>query len=1042
MELRTNRQARIALLSIAVLLNILIVLITALGIEQLHRRHLREAEIQSQNIAQALDMAVSEEIRKIDLSLRTVIAEIDRHPSIYEEEPWKRINSLLHQQKASLPETEAWSVTDARGRITFHSSTAGPAKFSIEDRPYFQKLKADNRDRLHLSKPMLSRITNERIVVFARRFNYPNGMLRGLVVIPLRVSYFNRILSEYDTGRGGTTCLRFDDFELLTRILWTASGDASSITESSTPNLPHDRIWTGSSEGTFQAPSSFDEENRITSFRKLAGADLYAVAGISVQTFLKDWRDFSVKLSVVAGLCLLSINALLFFLFRLWLRQQRHATELRSSLEDLQQRDRALLAAQEAGNLGTYTIKLPEGYWVGSQKLHEIFSVDASYPHTIAGWESRVHPDDQAGLNHHFYEEVLQQHKKFDHEYRIVIGSADEVRWVHGLGVLEFDANGQPVSLNGTISNTTARRRAEERLKLTQEVFQSTAEGILVTDKEGTILETNPAFTTITGYSYDEARGRNPRILRSDKQDPQVYTELWQSLRTRGRWDGELINQRKDGSLYTQQSRLFAIYDARGEISHYCAVISDITALKTTQKRLEHIAYHDELTGLANRILLTDRMLEAISECRRNETELLAVCHLDIDSFKEINDAWGQAIGDEILIQMARRLSFCIRAGDTVARLGGDEFVVVLGGLKTEASTKSGISRLIRIATEPYLIDMTEIHLTVSVGVTIYPYDPSNEPDVLIRHADQAMYDAKRSGKNSMRFFDPEIEQRLRNNQEIHDRLIDALARDELCLYYQPKVDLKTGRISGLEALVRWDHPEKGLLPPGDFLPAIEATDLTLPVGEWILHKALQQRQLWLAAGLDLPVSVNIFSRHLQRPDFVERLDIILSAYPDLDPQQLELEIVETTALEDIQRASKCIEGCKKFGIRFALDDFGTGFSSLTYLRQLAAGTVKIDRSFVKDILHNQADHALVNGIISMAHSMGRDVVAEGVETIEHGTVLLRSGCNHAQGYGIARPMRADAVAAWVESWTAPDAWKEALQSNVIYFSTQDKAAF
>ena len=545
-----------------------------------------------------------------------------------------------------------------------------------------------------------------------------------------------------------------------------------------------------------------------------------------------------------------------------------------------------------------------------------------------------------------------------------------------------------------------------------------------MTNLDGTILETNPAFTQITGYSNTEAQGQNPRILKSGMQDQAFYRDLWHSITTTGLWQGELINRRKSGELYTQYSRISAIFDSRGEISKYCAVISDITELKNSQERLEYVAYHDELTGLINRPLLSTHMRKLMSLCRRNENELLAVCHLDIDEFKKINDEWGHPFGDELLIEIARRLKLGIRNGDVVARLGGDEFVVVLSGLKSESDVGSGVSRFLQCATRPFSAGRISVEPTISVGVAIYPTDNEEEPDVLIRHADQAMYEAKRNGKNCIRFFDPDTERRFRENIEQYERLAEALAHDELCLYYQPKVAFDTGEIVGVEALLRWNHPDKGVLPPGAFLSVIEGTDLTVPVGEWILHKALQQRRKWIAEGLDISVSVNVFSRHLLRSDFPERLKNVLAAYPDLDPAMLELEIVETTNLDDIHRASGCIAACRRLGIPFSLDDFGTGYSSLTYLRELATETVKIDRSFVQEILNNAEDSAVVRGIVGMAHSMGRKVVAEGVETIEHGVPLIRCGCDYAQGFGIARPMPPEALREWTKSWERPSLWQ------------------
>ena len=1021
------------LVVIAIVLNAIIVLTTAIGISRHHSHHLSEAEIRSQSIASAIDMAVSEEIRKIDLSLNTVIAEIAKSPSLGKTAR-DSIHRLIRQQMASLPETEAWSITDDDGRIIFHSSLSGAATFSVGDRTYFQELKSEKSDRLILSKPLQSRLTRDRIVILAKSYAKADGSFGGVVAIPLSLGFFNRILSHYEVGTKGTAGLRYRDGESLTRVL--RKNNRSEATEFGTAD--DSRLTTlmtaGEATGTFQTRSSFDGIDRVVCFRRMSHPDLYVLVSVSSHDFLAEWESFSKKIIVCVGLFLLIGNGLLLLLYRVWKRQQDHAAKLSDSLACLRESDRALLAAEQAGELGTFTIDLRDRTWGASERLFQIFGADHDFPRTLEAFVSLVYAQDRALIRKHYYIDVLGEHRKLDCEYRIVHQKSGELVWVHCLGVLEFDPDGNVRSLSGTIKDVTARKRVQERLILTQEVFQSAHEGILVTDKDGTIIETNPAFSIITGYSNEEVKGKNPKILQSGKHDAEFYKALWSSLTRDACWEGQFINRRKDGHQYIQHSKIFSLRDAQGNISRYCAVISDVTALDESQRRLEYIAYHDELTGVANRTLLADRMQNAMALCRRRDSELLAVCHIDIDAFKEINDQWGHDVGNALLIELAHRLSSTIRAGDTIGRMGGDEFVVVLAGMQTEESVKTGISRLIRESTAPFAKGSEIIEFSLSTGVTIYPLDKVEEPEVLIRHADQAMYEAKRGGKNNIRFFDPGTEQRLRHHQEIHDQLADAVTRDELCLHYQPKVDLKTGEISGFEALVRWNKPGQGLVFPGDFLPAIEATELTLAVGEWILHRALGDLLKWRAAGFDSSVSVNIFGRHLQRTDFVDRLGVILAAYPELQPGKLELEIVETTAIEDMQRVSKCIAGCAKYGVRFALDDFGTGFSSLTYLRQLPAETVKIDRSFVKDLLDNEQDHALVQGIIGMAHAMGREVVAEGVETLEHGCALLRYGCNYVQGYGIARPMPAESVVDWAASWKMPALWSEERLSNVIHF--------
>jgi len=462
----------------------------------------------------------------------------------------------------------------------------------------------------------------------------------------------------------------------------------------------------------------------------------------------------------------------------------------------------------------------------------------------------------------------------------------------------------------------------------------------------------------------------------------------------------------------------------------------DALSLADSYERLERMAFYDELTGLPNRALLSDRMRQSMAECRRRNGSRLAVCCLDLDGFKEINDRWGHAVGDRLLFEVALRLRRCTRDNDTVARLGGDEFVVLFSDLGDESDACEAVSRLIDFVGEPCSIGPARPKIALSVGVTLYPSGTAEEPDALLRQADQAMYEAKRNGRNRMHFFDLESERFLRERQTHYDRLVEALAQGEFRLHYQPKVDLRSGQPIGVEALLRWQHPQRGLLPPSDFLPVIESSELTLPVGEWIIHEALRQQQRWRAQGVNMRISVNLFALHLQRPDFVERLRDILQVYPDGEAGMLELEVVETTALEDLDEITARIRGCMELGVDFALDDFGTGYSSLTYLRELPARQVKIDRSFVRDMLDNENDRALVESIVGMAHTLGRQVVAEGVETLAHGVPLIRCGCDCAQGYGIARPMPPEELPGWLATWSMPPVWAEAVRHDVIFFGS------
>jgi diguanylate cyclase (GGDEF)-like protein len=430
------------------------------------------------------------------------------------------------------------------------------------------------------------------------------------------------------------------------------------------------------------------------------------------------------------------------------------------------------------------------------------------------------------------------------------------------------------------------------------------------------------------------------------------------------------------------------------------------------------------LTNLPNRLLLADRLQQAMTQAQRRGQQL-AVTYLDLDGFKSINDRYGHDVGDQLLIALAKRMRDTLRDGDTIARIGGDEFVAVLIDLNETSDSLPLLNRLLVAAAEPVRQGDRMLQVSASLGVTFYPQTSELDADQLLRQADQAMYQAKLAGKSRYHFFDADQDSSLRGHHESVERIRLALERREFVLYYQPKVNMRSGKVVGAEALIRWQHPERGLLSPALFLPVIEDDPLAIAIGEWVIDTALQQIEVWRDAGLDLPVSVNVGARQLQQPDFMDHLQALLAAHPRVAPSRLELEILETSALNDMAQVSAVIEACSQRGVTFALDDFGTGYSSLTYLKRLRVTLLKIDQSFVRDMLDDPDDLNILAGVIGLADAFKRGVIAEGVETVAHGTALLHMGCELAQGFGIARPMPGEAMLAWSTAWRPDPAWDE-----------------
>jgi len=590
----------------------------------------------------------------------------------------------------------------------------------------------------------------------------------------------------------------------------------------------------------------------------------------------------------------------------------------------------------------------------------------------------------------------------------------------------------------------TARKQTEERLRLAASVFTGAREGITITDLKGTILDVNDAFSRITGYSRAEVLGKNPRMLKSGLQSKEFYEKMWGAIQHNGHWSGEIWNRSKDGDIFAEALTINTIQDANGQPTQYVALFSDITEIKRHEQQLEHIAHYDPLTGLPNRVLLTNRLRQAMAQSLRNK-QMLAVAYFDLDGFKAINDEHGHSVGDALLTAVAFRLRRVMREGDTLGRLGGDEFAAVLLDVSNAESVTPAVQRMLAAAAEEVQIGEVNLQVSACCGVTYYPQQEEVDADVLLRQAGQAMYQAKLAGKNRIQNFDASEDLLTRSRLENLAHIRNALNERQFVLHYQPKVNMRSGKVIGAEALLRWQHPERGLLPPGMFLPVIEGDPLTIELGEWVIESVLRQMESWQAAGFEMPVSVNLSALELQEPEFADRLRARLAAHPQVNPSSLEFEILETSALQDLAQSSQVVAACRELGVSIALDDFGIGYSSLTYLKRLPANVLKIDQSFVRDMVDDLESLNILEGIMGLAAAFQRDVIAEGVETVEHGLMLLQMGCELAQGYGIARPMPADALPVWAASWQPDARWAEvppvhAGNRHVLYACVEHRA--
>ncbi len=560
-----------------------------------------------------------------------------------------------------------------------------------------------------------------------------------------------------------------------------------------------------------------------------------------------------------------------------------------------------------------------------------------------------------------------------------------------------------------------------EKLTLAASVFDHAQDGIFITDTEFNIIDVNRSFTKITGYHKDPILRHKPAELGFGFQDHHYFDKAFKALKDRRSFRGEVWNLHADGNVYAAWLDIFSVTNADEVITHYVGIFSDITEVKVQQKNLEHMAYHDPLTQLPNRAMFSDRLNHALKSSA--EDEMLAICYFDLDGFKPVNDELGHEAGDKLLVELAKRIQNVMKEGDTSARLGGDEFAMLLN-VNSKDECVRALDSLLDTIKKPYTIDnMCIDKIGASIGYTIYPEDLS-EPDTLIRHADHAMYYVKVHGRGFHHQFNSQVTDSDKDYVQKKNAIKLALPNQEFVMHYQPKVNMYTGKVAGAEALIRWEHPEKGLVPPSEFIPIIEEdVSLTIALGEWVIDTSLQQIHEWQEKGLSIKVSVNISPKHMMQANFAERMSDLLSKHPSVSATLLELEITETAVIEDIDLIANTIKACREMGLSFALDDFGVGYSSLTYLRRLPVEVIKVDQSFVRDMLQDSDDMALVSSVISLGNSFGLDVVAEGVESPEHGVELMGMGCQYAQGYGISKPIDASAFYRWATEYQPDERW-------------------
>ena len=870
---------------------------------------------------------------------------------------------------------------------------------------------------LMVSAPTLNPLNSERVLYLARSQRLPDGMVVA-VVAELQLSLLSALLNPEDDSQRLTVTLEKESGQLL------VSYPMVDVLIGQTLHPALESLKGGA--GAQDMPGRLQAEPSVTAVHPTLYAGLLLSVGMPLRSALAQWQS---QRNIVLGGTAVLLFLILGGSWATWRGFSRMAAAraevalANTRLQDANQQLAGSLSLVEATLEATGEAVLVIGNDGRIQHYNALLAVALRMPEAV------LTSGDMAQLRNLLLDQLQNPAEYLDGNARAYASPTAEVRdqLVFKDGRV-FQRHSLPQLLDGQVmgrvwsfQDVTAFKEAERKLQLAASVFSHAHEGISITDAAGNIVDVNDTFIRITGYEREEVVGKNPRILQSGRQSPEYYAAMWRELLEQGRWSGEVWNRRKSGEVYAEQLSISAVRDVDGKVQHYVSLFTDISSIKQHEQQLEHIAHFDALTNLPNRVLLADRLHQGMAQTQRRG-QYLAVVYLDLDGFKAVNDQYGHAVGDEFLVALARSMNAALRDGDTLARIGGDEFVAVLVGLPQAHDCEPVLARLLQAAADPVALGELLLRISASIGVTIFPQDGA-DADLLLRHADQAMYVAKQNGKNRYHLFDLEQDAAVQSQRESLAHVRHALENRQFVLHFQPKVNLQTGEVTGAEALIRWQHPERGLLAPGLFLPVIEDHPISIELGEWVIATALSQMSAWQSIGLHLPVSVNISAHQLQQGNFDQRLKTLLDCQPDVNASSLELEILETSALEDIAQVSEAMHACRALGVHFALDDFGTGYSSLTYLRRLPAEVIKIDQSFVRDMLDSPDDLSIIKGVIGLAAAFRRDIIAEGVETKAHGTLLLSMGCIKVQGFGIARPMPAAALPDWAANWHVTKGW-------------------
>lgn len=961
-----------------------------------------EAQITARSQAELIEARFEATLRRGDADLEELISQIPAEALDKAAAPRFRgqIEADLERHRLAFPEVAGFRVIDANGTVLYIAG--GGSYASLGDRSYFTRLRERPDAGIVFSEALTSRITGRATIVAARAIRAPDGTFRGIVSAAIELDYFERLFQTVRLGKTGALAIRRSDTHALVVRQPPAPAEINRALEPSHPI--YQRIASGALTGTLEFAAQADGVSRIYAYRVLEKYPFYVVAGLSEADIMATWRNRSMIVGGIGLGLFWCLGLVLVWLFRAQKRELLAAAEVQRHQDQLK-------AAQRIAQLGSWEIDLATRSVACSEELCRIFEFAAAESGVAHDdFLARVHPDDRAEVDQAL-SDAMGERRQVSLKHRLLMPDG-RVKYVQEYCEPKGGEDGTPLRLIGTAQDVTGQHQMEARMQLLVSAFQYSGEAILITDSDNNIITINPAFTRLTGYQPEDVVGRNPRLLSAGRTTATEYRRMWQDINERGFWQGEIWDRRKDGGIYPKWMSISVIRDDEGCIRYHVAHFTDVTAERAAEAKLHHMAHHDVLTGLLNRFSLKGRLDQALATARRDGSRA-ALLFVDLDRFKAVNDTLGHHVGDLLLVEVAERLTASVRDSDVVARVGGDEFVIMLSGIEHSGSVAKVAEKIVRNIGDPYLIDGHDLFTTPSIGIAIFPTD-GEDGDTLLKNADAAMYHAKTAGRNNFQFFDAKMNDSVLERLKIEHGLRQALSRDEFRLHFQPIIDLASGQVVKVEALVRWQHPEKGLLLPGKFIGIAEESGLIQPLGEWVFWAACKQLADFRAAGIfGVQMAVNISAVQLRNGNLPILAKGAIEAF-GLKGSELVFEITESVAMQQPDETVRILDILHDMGIGLAIDDFGTGYSSLSYLRLFPIGLLKLDRSFVQEIGQSADGAVICDATIGLAQNLGLQIVAEGVETVEQRDYLHQRGCTLMQGFLFSRAVPADELIAFI----------------------------